>query len=375
MIQAQDAASLAMSGATVWVGRGRWPIGKTGADGRLTVHVPAAPLPIEILSPSNHHGLARLSPSDVPEPVAIELEKLGEVYGRVTDRERQQGVAGAVVWLRSEPATFRKTDSQGRYQIPASASGSTAVVAVAAEHFEQAERLEIGSTPVTAPTLALYPMACVAGDVVGPNGRPLSGVEILVYPDPARRPRSFYQLNLSGGPSFSAEQGRFTVAELLYDVAYKARFRQPGVAVSEVDLPIVHSDEPPPAPIRVELGRGAMAFGAVLDDKEAPVSGALIPSLPRVSRSPPLGYAALGAEHPGRRPLFRRRPMAMAVSGSPVCPRAISLSPPSTSDTAVPSVTSRSNLARTLWSFALRKALPFRAGWRPTKGTWRPARR
>ncbi len=267
-------------GAVIRTFKDVWPLGETAEDSRATIHADDG-TEVEVLAAGSLQFRGSLAKPADDEPVRIELAPPALLAGRVVEQSEPMPIAGALVWPAGDPGSFRRTDGRGGYELPAAGSGRTRLAAAAPGFFPGEQPVELAPGRVDVPALALEAMAAISGVVTGPDGEPLPGVEILAFPDGARRTRTGYRVAASAGMTYSRAAGRFEIGELVYGVAYRARFRKTGYGLAEVEVPVPRPGEAP-APLAVTLRRGQSVFGHVVADDETPVAGAEI----RLRRAP-----------------------------------------------------------------------------------------
>ena len=125
-IEVRDAAGRPVAGALVVGGKGRWPLGTTGGNGRLSRRRPAprarrcTPWP-----PAGARPSARLRAPEPNRPAALfTLADAGPLSGRVLDADRREPLAGALVWIGEDPDGAARTDRAGSYRVAAVPAGT-----------------------------------------------------------------------------------------------------------------------------------------------------------------------------------------------------------------------------------------------------------
>lgn len=289
-VRVEDSAGQAVAGVLL-VADGL-PVALSGEDGLATVHVPADGLRLEALGQGGESGSARVDPPATDEdanaePRAITLNPRRVVAGRVIDAESREPVAGALVWQsfgRGLPTAralaagrgaeiFALTDGAGAYELAMSDDPGLHVAAQAAGYHPATSELR-GDEPV-APTVALRPASSLRGSVVNSAGEPVEGAEVSAVVKPEGPSMRF------GGQVQKAQteaSGSFVVRSLEPGAAYRLEATADGYAPGGAEARTGQPGDPTsrPEPVEITLGRGAQAFGRVVDESDQPVAGATV---------------------------------------------------------------------------------------------------
>ena len=270
-IEVRDAAGRPVAGALVLAGAGRWPLGLTAGDGRLTVRPPVAEgEAVHALAAGGHGTSARLTTPTPSRPAALlRLPAATPVTGRVLDALRREPLAGALVWLRGDPATAVRTDRTGAYRlaavpaIPAAAllaiAPGTAVVAVAPGYRPETEKLQAASEE-RGPVFALDPSVRLRGRVVDAATKAgLAGVEVRRGEAVAR----------------TGTDGRFELRGLAAGYPLELLLTLAGYAPRREPVPPIAPGAAPPV-LELSLDRGRRAVGRIVDPQERPLAGATV---------------------------------------------------------------------------------------------------
>lgn len=255
----------------VWVEGMGLTAAVSGEDGRLSLTLPVDKrTALRLLAAGGDHLEADVVPRPGSERVRLTLKSPETVSGRVIDILQRGPIAGALVWMGRDYATYVRTDRSGNYVLKTAPGAQRPLRAVASGFFEEVE----------GPTFALSPKAFLHGSVVDGQGKALAGVDIRVRYDPgAVVQRAGQRLRRSGGLARSRGHGDFRAGGLVPGAAYTLRFATPGFAPQ-----IVKAEAPrtgaPGSPLRVVLTPGKVAFGSVLDENECPVAGAVVELVP-----------------------------------------------------------------------------------------------
>lgn len=269
IVEVRDGRGKPAAGALVRLARRGWPFGLTGADGRIAMPIPAKGELGLVVENANGLRLEVVMTQEAAEgtdvPV-VELRKPTAVTGRVLDGATRQPLVGALVW--SGGSAWTRSGPQGDFEVRAPSGDEGRVEALARGRIKDTQPWKRErNDPLT---LVLDPAGTIAGQVVDEAGRPLPRVRIRTY---ANRPQSAMGFQLEEKTAWSGPDGRFTLRQL------PAGRRHDLTAVLEGFAPARQSaDVPPPGrsapPVRIVLGRGAAAFGRVLNEDGLPVAGA-----------------------------------------------------------------------------------------------------
>lgn len=267
------------------------PLGLTGADGRVTLRLPAeGGLALVVRSAT---GAATRATVDAPEPaegddepdaVRLTLAAPRTLAGRVLTAGERTAVPGAWVWVSGAPHVHARAGGDGGYSLPLPplAGRRPAVRAAAPGHLPALERLgdraADGSNPFT---LLLHPAAAAAGRVVTTQGEPVAGAELVAELSPRgrRSPAAVREVRTASG-----DDGRFRLRPLDAGSLYSLRVTAPGFAPERRDLtgPEAGSER---TGLEIVLQPGLTAFGRVVDLDEEPVVGADVTLDPQTAGS------------------------------------------------------------------------------------------
>lgn len=238
-----------LAGVAVTLGSPAWPVGVTGADGRLRVPTPSVePVTVQLLDASGRRQDARLAgPTErvmlaAPTPLLV----------RVARKADRRAVAGSLVWPAYDPGAFTVSGAEGEatLRLP---SGRGAVVRAAAAGFVPARAVS-GAGARRADILLGAPRP-VHGRVVDPEGRGVAAVRV--------------DLRTSGdepGPAttaFTGADGRFDVPHLTAKVV-DVLARRSGYAPTRVRG--IRSLRPDPGTaVSADLGTLILEPGATIE--------------------------------------------------------------------------------------------------------------
>lgn len=260
---------------------------------------------------------------------ALVLAQGVAVEGRIVDAESGAPLPGARIsfWTHAE-ADAVITGADGRFRHPRFPAGdpSQQVRVEAAGYAPAVRYLELledggwvhraahaGEHDVTAASgtpfveVALAPALALSGRVLDPAGRPLAGARVAargyarILPEVAARDDALAETDALG---------RFTLVGLRPDVSHALVVRAPGCAELVREVPV--RDAPEPAELGdLELARGALLAGSVIDAAGAPVGGARV-ELRLLDLVPP---ASSTPADPGARPDLGHRALRTDVAG------------------------------------------------------------
>jgi RNA polymerase sigma-70 factor (ECF subfamily) len=201
--------------------------GKTGADGTISfTGLPAGKASVEArCGVERGERLVEISgvETDGREPARceVELRATGRIEGIVRDRATGQPIAGARVGSPYHDVPEVTTDALGRYALAGIGLGE-GFWSLGAHARGYAFRFELLKLPPDAPERALdfglEPAASVSGRVLGPDRRALAGARLVFL---ATLPIEPYTATTDRLETSSGDGGRFTLAELHPDVAYR----------------------------------------------------------------------------------------------------------------------------------------------------------
>ncbi len=272
-LRVQSAAGAPSAGAIVLGGRGRWPLGRTGADGKLSFALPDPRSPLAVAAADAAVVTQPWPPGGEREnePAVLKLPPAHTLAGRVVDARTRRPVPDALVWSPAEPARPARAGGDGSYRL--AGWSAEAVSAQAARYLQQ-----LGSAPRSGGdvslTFALEAAAHLAGTVADEGGAPVTGAEITVAVDLQRSPphRRFGRAWPSAERSRSGPDGRFVLRGLAPELAYDLRVARSGYAALTRELDPL--EQSPATPLRLVLRRGAGARVRVVDSRQNPIAGA-----------------------------------------------------------------------------------------------------
>jgi outer membrane lipoprotein SlyB len=240
-----------------------WPIGMTGADGRLALAFPPGGEPLRAESRDGGSAQGAATPGSKDALLSLRLDPPRAIAGQVLQQSAQKPVPNALVWAGSRllgpPA---HTGADGRFQLTLSTTEEVALEA-AAPGYLRAEGQFVPRTSTTPSVLRLEPAARLSGLVVDAAGRPVPQTYVLVSTQGSK------QMTLS------RPDGRFVVSGLRFQTGYEIRASRPGFIHTELKARTPAPGQTAP-PVRIVLGSGAIAFGHVVDEAGSPVPGAKV---------------------------------------------------------------------------------------------------
>lgn len=216
--------------------------------------------------------------------VDLQLEEAAGVQGSIVDAQSGSPVPGAAIWVHSDPGRTTLSDSQGVFSLSVAAHPGEIDLAIAAAGFVSANAA-IGAAQlrISSPSdlsLVLEPAAPLNGVVVDDFGQAVGGADVRAEPYGERRSLLFS----AGRPrrTTSSSDGSFWIPNAPYGTSFRLIVEARGYASATDDLPPFQRDGMA-QPFQVVLSRGRQAWGTVVDEDGAPVTGALI----RLFRRPP----------------------------------------------------------------------------------------
>jgi hypothetical protein len=241
-----------------------WPVGITGADGRLETAVPEEESAL-ILESREGWG-ARVLRAEGKGILPVRLVPPRRIAGRVVDSVNRKPVAGALVWSGSPlvaPAVH--SDAEGAFLLEVPASEEIWLEGGAAG-FLAGERQLAKKGPEPA-VLTLAPSAALSGLTVDSGGRPVSGVKITLE----------YMKGRQGiqETARSRADGRFRFLRLPPAGTFELRAVHLGFAETKATARTAPAGQPSPE-ARIVMADGQTAFGRVMDEGDRPVEGAAL---------------------------------------------------------------------------------------------------
>lgn len=193
----------------------------------------------------------------------VHLRRARAITGRVTDAASGQPVADAAVgggWSNAAPV---RTGPDGRYVFNASpVSLCPTLTVVAAGYARRSE--PVGPSDVV--DVALTRGCALTGCVVGPDGRPLRDASVVVIGSQSYGE----QQRLSLADAVSDGEGRFTVRDLVHDLAHRLVARKDSVGSRTLLVPPIGGPGSSRDIGDILLTRGRTVAGRVLDAQGSP---------------------------------------------------------------------------------------------------------
>lgn len=259
--------------AVVAIGDIAWPIGLTGADGRLTVSgVRRRVLSFVVLSKEGAVvrrtvDRAKLAPD---QPITIALPEPRQISGLVVDGHGRP-LPGALVWMGSDPGRFGLSNGQGELDLTAAHQRRVWIQGHADNHLPGVAWVERGSAAAGRFLLGLDRALRVDGRVVDASGQPVPGVDVVVDTTAASSDPVFRR-----DPRFararSDSDGRFNI-DLRHGDTYAVAGTRAGYRTARAQL-AVKSGMETDFVLRLEQHRGG--WGRVLDWRERPAAGVTV---------------------------------------------------------------------------------------------------
>ncbi len=258
----------------VRVGPRAWTAGRTDAQGRLRLALPASgSTPLLLLSPDGRQAITQ-APAAGSSEGSVLLPSLVTLSGRVIDGTGRKPVAGALVWASADPGAFVRADAEGRFQLPAPARRRFEVEVLAPGFLPR--KLAIPGPQLASGkpvTLALDRAGALRGQIVDAQSRPVAGAEVVAVPAAALSPRALDPADPVAERTVSDVQGRFQLRLLQPQEDYEVRALRSGSWPAARTATV---GDPGAAPRTVKLvltpARGAR--GRIQDPAGKPVAGA-----------------------------------------------------------------------------------------------------
>ena len=273
MLEVVDEKGAPLEGLAIAAGENAWPMGITGADGRLeligrwdSAHT------VRLFAEDGRSQTVVLEPSGrEPGPTRVVFRPPVRIAGRVLAETTRRPLAAALVWPGADPGKVVRTDARGAFELIAPPGERFWLQANAAGMLPRARWIERDGRPVPTVTLTLSVAASAAGEVVGPSGKPLAGVHLEVTAAlPASRPQAFHPDRIVSR-AVTDPRGRFRLGALQPEGSYELTALKPGFATRTVSLARPDRLE---QRLRIELEKARSGFGTVVDVEDRPLAGA-----------------------------------------------------------------------------------------------------
>jgi protocatechuate 3,4-dioxygenase beta subunit len=244
-------------------------LAQTDAAGLATllgVEAGAYSLRVEAPGFAVHEGSHELAPAELPETIRVALHAGGILRGRV--RAGAEPVAGALLQalpLPDGPLISARTNEHGEFRLQGLAERSYRLEVLSRRHGRlHLPRLDVTRDPAPL-DLDFGRGELLHGRTLGPDGRPLAGVELTAEPEPG-------SVELPGAlaRASSAADGTFSMAGLA-PVRHRLKARATGLPEQEFG-PFA----PGSAALELRLTAGLRVTGRVLDPFGRPVAGAVV---------------------------------------------------------------------------------------------------
>lgn len=264
-----------VEGVIVTLEDGCWPLGRSAADGEVSIPVPGGmAVQIILLARDGRRAKRELPPATEPKIDAsvVTLDSPTELRGLVTDAGSGKAIGRALVWVETDPGRVAVSDQGGRFRLP-NASPET-LAATAAGYFPASNPVRRKPGDVE---FRLRAGAVLTGSVLDASGKGVYDVKVEVEWLPRRGlpPPPGVRQPIRGWSDF---RGGFSVAPLLPGERYQLTARADGFAPAEIELVTPQTGAPSPA--RLVLRRGGTLEGRIVTGSDDPVLGARISLLP-----------------------------------------------------------------------------------------------
>ncbi|MEM7353530.1 MAG: carboxypeptidase regulatory-like domain-containing protein [Acidobacteriota bacterium] len=277
-LEIRDLRGKPLEGVMVAFGKLAWPLGLSGADGRLAIDASGnEALDLHLLTAHGRHQKVTLDPpgadaTGTAEPTVITLDAAPAFSGQVVSAADGQPIAGALVWSSRRTGWFGLSDQQGRFRLPAPPSGWE-LRARSAGFLPLASAVVPGPENTASAVFPLEPAAAIQGRLVDSAGEPLAGVHLEAEPmSPAQR-RQMLRGDWMGLKALSDDAGRFDLGQLDPQGTYHLLADREGFTSTRLEiagLPLFETldlDD-------IVLHRGRLLFGKVVDLDEQPIAEA-----------------------------------------------------------------------------------------------------
>lgn len=268
-----DRSGAPVQGAVLRVGELEQPAGRTDAQGRLRLPVPATgSVRLQMLLADGRQVAVQLARS--PAERTFTLADPAVLTGQVVDEQGRKPMSGALVWTTLDPGAFVRTDAQGRFRLPAPWRRRFEVEVLAAGFL--AKKVAIPVPQLASGRGALFALtraAAVRGKVTDPSGRPLPGATVLAIPAAAVGERAFDPSDPVADRAVSDAQGGFALPQLRPGETYEVRASRAGAFPVSQRLTLGDALGGPRA-LTLVLAPARAARGKVQDSAGKPIQGA-----------------------------------------------------------------------------------------------------
>ena len=203
------------------------------------------------------------------DPVVIRLEPGAQVAVTVTARQGGEPIEGATVVIGARDS--QTTDAAGVAQFDGVRSGYAGLSASAPGYAPGDSWLEVPETPGAKLThhVALDRGAAVSGNVVDPDGKPVSGATVVPVDS-----SSLYRGGRDVLTARSDKTGAFSIPAIAAGTwTFQASHKDFAPGSSEL---VTIDGESPATGVQIELSPGAVVAGKVVDAAQAPVPWASV---------------------------------------------------------------------------------------------------
>jgi protocatechuate 3,4-dioxygenase beta subunit len=259
-IEARDASGKPVPGTLArWKG---WPVGITGADGRLEIAISEGEEAVTLESLEGWG--ARIPRAEGKGILPVRLSPPRRIAGRIVDSVSRQPVAGALVWSGSPlvaPAVRSGADGTFVLEIPAAEEGW---MEARASGFLPGER-QLAKKGPEPTVLTLAPSTALSGIVVDARGRPVAGVSVTTS----------YKNGTQGfiAMARSRADGEFRLTRLPPGGTFELSAARDGFARTTATARTAPAGQPS-LRTRIVMADGKTAFGKVVEEGSRPVEGA-----------------------------------------------------------------------------------------------------
>jgi hypothetical protein len=240
-----------------------WPIGLTGADGRLDLAFPPGDEPLRMESSDGRAAQAVAPPGSKATLLPVRLEPPRVVAGQILQQDSPKPVPNALVWterrLLGRPV---RTGADGRFRLTLSTTEEVSLEA-AAPGYLRSESQFVPRTSMSPSVLRLEPAARLSGQVVDAAGSPVSQTYVRISQ------QGFSRMTLSRA------DGRFQLSGLQFQKSYEIKGFHRGFTDGEAKARTAAPGQAAP-PVKIALGSGVTAFGHLVDEAGSPVPGARV---------------------------------------------------------------------------------------------------